>query len=61
MTMKTFTSGSSVTLFILLLTMYFYSQAAMEYNNRGISVADLEDYKGAIHDFNKAIELNSMC
>ena len=31
---------------------------AKAYYNRGLAKSDLQDYKGAIADFNKAIELN---
>ena len=34
------------------------SNDADTYNSRGIAKANIEDYKGAIADFNKAIEIN---
>ena len=35
-----------------------YPNDAAAYNNRGNAKADLEDYRGSIQDFNKAIEIN---
>ena len=48
------------TLFLLILilfTSFSFSQTAEEYYNRGHSKADLKDYRGAIADYSKAIEL----
>ena len=35
------------------------SQTAEEFFEKGIAKANLHDYKGAISDYNKAIEINS--
>ncbi|MGD1008267.1 MAG: trypsin-like peptidase domain-containing protein, partial [Ignavibacteriaceae bacterium] len=35
-----------------------YPNDANAYSNRGIAKADLEDYRGAIQDYNQAIEIN---
>ena len=35
-----------------------YCQTADDYYNRGLSKYDLQDYRGAISDYSKAIELN---
>jgi len=35
-----------------------YSQTAEDYNNSGNAKQNLKDYKGAIQDYNKAIELD---
>ena len=40
------------------MTIAGYSQTAVEYNNRGLSKKDLLDYKGAIVEYNKAIEIS---
>jgi len=34
------------------------AQTADDYINRGIAKNDLKDYRGAIQDYNKAIEIN---
>jgi tetratricopeptide (TPR) repeat protein len=45
-------------LLLLILSNGLYSQTANEYYNRGVLKHDLEDYIGAISDFNKAIDIN---
>ena len=49
-------------LIILLISLCVYtegySQTAEEYINRGNAKCELGDYRGAIADYNKAIELN---
>ena len=35
-----------------------YCQTANEYNKMGVSKAKLEDYRGAIADYTKAIEID---
>ena len=50
------------TIIILLYSKIFIStliaQNSTDYYNRGVSKVNLRDYKGAIQDYNKAIELN---
>ncbi|MFL0749516.1 MAG: tetratricopeptide repeat protein [Prochlorococcus sp.] len=38
--------------------MEIYPESAFAYNNRGNAKGELGDTKGAIADFNKAIEIN---
>jgi tetratricopeptide (TPR) repeat protein len=47
-------------LIALTVILYFngFGQSAEGYNNRGISKHDLQDYRGAIADYSKAIELD---
>ena len=49
-------------LFIYILVFYSiipcYSQTSKEYLNKGVRKVNLQDYRGAIVDYNKAIELN---
>ena len=49
-----------ILLFVLISLSFFgYSQTAIEYRSRGNAKYLLEeDYRGAIQDYNKAIELN---
>ena len=42
----------------LLVSGLAFGQTADEYFNRGFDKSNLEDYRGAIDDFSKAIELN---
>jgi tetratricopeptide (TPR) repeat protein len=42
----------------LILSVICQGQTAIEYFNRGVDKYDLGDYRGAIADFNKAIEIN---
>ena len=48
-----------VLFFLVLLIFDCKSQTAESYIQIGISKAERGDYKGAIADFNKAIEINS--
>ena len=48
----------TIFLFFITITAGLYAQTADEYNNRGWNKAKLQDYRGAIADFNKAIEIN---
>ena len=45
-------------IFLFFISLRSFSQTAEEYFNRGIAKSDLEDYDGAISDYNKVIELN---
>lgn len=45
-------------LFGLIFQNFTFAQTAEEYFNRGVAKRNLEDYRGAIQDFTKAIELN---
>jgi tetratricopeptide (TPR) repeat protein len=42
----------------LLVSGLAYGQTADAYYNRGLAKSKLEDYRGAITDYSKAIELN---
>jgi Tfp pilus assembly protein PilF len=43
----------------LLMSIALYSQTTNEYHNRGVDKYKLQDYRGAITDFTKAIELDT--
>ena len=45
-------------IFLVFITSVSYGQTAEEYFERGNSKYGLEDYKGAVADYSKAIELN---
>ena len=45
-------------LFSVLLVTVSFGQTAEEYKNQGNAKYDLQDYRGAILDYNKAIELD---
>ncbi len=49
-------------IFILLITILCfsntYAQTAEQYNSKGVAKEKLEDYRGAILDYTKAIEVN---
>ena len=49
-------------IFVLILFFSLFiscqNQTAETYNNRGIAKVSLQDYSGAISDYNKAIEIN---
>ena len=48
-----------IILFVSFLFSYIsYCQTAEEYFGRGLSKHELQDYRGAISDYSKAIELN---
>ena len=47
-----------IIIIILIIGFGSYCQTAEEYNLRGLSKADLKDYKGALEDYSKAIELD---
>ena len=50
---------SILLLLLLLIPVLALAQTAEEYFNRGVAKSDgLGDHKGAIQDYNKAIELN---
>ena len=51
-------SFSFLLIFLLTLPLLGYSQTATQYLDRGIAKAELNDYKGAIGEFTKAIEIN---
>ena len=46
-------------LFLLMFPVLCFGQTAEEYEKSGRKKLNLEDYKGAIADYTKAIELNS--
>ena len=45
-------------IFCFVVTTLAYAQTVEDYFNSGKAKYNLKDYKGAIEDFNKAIELN---
>ena len=45
-------------LFLVVLNLITFGQTAEDYFTRGLAKYDLEYYKGAVEDFNKAIQLN---
>lgn len=48
-----------LTLLIILVTAGFaYAQTAEDYFNSGLAKFNLQDYRGAVEDYNRAIELN---
>ena len=49
---------SILLLLILLIPVLALAQTAEEYNDMGTSKGEKGDYKGALKDFNKAIELD---
>ncbi len=49
---------SILLLLILLIPVLALAQTAEEYHNKGVAKKNLGDYKGALQDFNKAIELD---
>ena len=49
---------SILLLFILLIPVLALAQTAEEYLDKGIAKGELGDYRGAIQDFNKALELD---
>ena len=49
---------SILLLLILLIPVLALAQTAEEYLDKGIAKGELGDYREAIQDFNKAIELN---
>jgi len=49
---------TTLIIFCLFLTTLAYAQTAEDYFNLGYAKSGLKDYKGAIQDLNKAIELN---
>ena len=49
---------SILLLFILLIPVLAHAQTAEEYFNKGLEKGKKGDYRGAIQDFNKAIQLN---
>ena len=49
---------SILLLFILLIPVLACSQTSEDFFEKGIAKSNLGDYKGAIQDYNKAIELN---
>lgn len=48
----------TVFIFLVFVTSFSYCQNAEEYLTRGLSKDDLKDYRGAIADYNNAIEIN---
>ena len=48
------------TILLLLITLSFtgYGQTAIDYFNSGNAKSSIQDFTGAIADYNKAIELN---
>jgi len=49
---------ATLIIFCLFITTLAYSQTAEDYYNSGLDKYDQQDYKGAILDYTKAIELN---
>jgi len=49
---------TTLIIFCIFITILAYSQTAEDYFNSGIAKNQLQDYRGAIQDFTKAIELN---
>ena len=49
---------SILLLFILLIPVLACSQTSEDFFEKGIAKSNLGDYKGAIQDYNKAIELD---
>jgi len=49
---------TTLIIFCLFITTLVYAQTAEDYFNSGNDKEDLQDYRGAIQDYNKAIELN---
>ena len=47
-----------ICLLFISISFFAISQTAEDYNNRGSAKGNLQDYKGAIADYTKAIELN---
>ena len=45
-------------LFLVVLNLISFGQTAEDYFNKGISKFSLQDYRGAISDYSKAIQLN---
>ncbi len=45
-------------LLLVVVSLSGFGQTATDYFNKGISKFNLQDYKGAIVDYNKAIQLN---
>jgi len=48
---------TTLIIFCIFITTLAYSQTAEDYFNSGIAKHNLKDYKGAIQNFNKAIEI----
>jgi len=48
---------TTLIIFCLFITTLAYAKTAEDYFNSGNAKHDLNDYKGAIQDYNKAIEL----
>ena len=49
---------TTLIIFCIFITTLAYAKTAEDYFNSGKAKYKLKDYKGAIEDFNKAIELN---
>ena len=49
---------TTLIIFCIFITTVAYTQTADDYFNSGVTKYDLKDYKGAIQDYTKAIELN---
>ena len=47
-----------ICLLFISISFFAISQTAEDYNNRGSAKGNLQDYKGAIADYTKAIKLN---
>jgi tetratricopeptide (TPR) repeat protein len=45
-------------IFLVFIISVSYSQTAEDYIDKGNSKANLQDYRGAIEDYSKAIQLN---
>ena len=49
---------TTLIIFCLFITTLAYTKTAEDYFNSGYAKAELKKYRGAIQDYNKAIELN---
>jgi len=49
---------TSLIIFCLFITILAYAQTAEDYFNSGLTKSNKQDYKGAIQDYSKAIELD---
>jgi len=49
---------TALIIFCLFITTLAYAQTAEDYNNSGNAKYKLQDYKGEIQDYNKAIEID---
>jgi len=52
-------STTTLIIFCIFITTLTYAQTAEDYLKAGNTKYELKDYKGALQDYNKAIELNT--